>query len=242
MYQVFLVDDDALILEELINIVPWPDNGFEVAGYETNPFCAVEKIRELRPDAVFCDLRMLGMDGNELIKLLRDEGIPSEFVMISAYDEFENVRTFYRQAGFDYILKPVQLEDIEMVLERLNRRLSDSRPREESELLTDNPGFNKLVLYVNEHFTEKLTLNQLAEEFGYSRNYICGLFQKFFNKSLNSYLTELRMKHAMELLSDKTILIKEVAKESGYSDYYRFFKVFKNHFGYSPKELREQQR
>ena len=129
-----------------------------------------------------------------------------------------------------------------MVLERLNRRLSDSRPREESELLTDNPGFNKLVLYVNEHFTEKLTLNQLAEEFGYSRNYICGLFQKFFNKSLNSYLTELRMKHAMELLSDKTILIKEVAKESGYSDYYRFFKVFKNHFGYSPKELREQQR
>ena len=49
-------------------------------------------------------------------------------------------------AGFDYILKPVQLEDIEMVLERLNRRLSDSRPREESELLTDNPGFNKLVI------------------------------------------------------------------------------------------------
>ena len=47
------------------------------------------------------------------------------------------------------------------------------------------------------------------------------------------------MELAKELLLDKSILVKDVAYRTGYADYYHFFKVFKNHYGISPKELRE---
>lgn len=75
MYSVYLVDDDTLILEELTEMVPWLDNGFTVAGGQTSPERALEEIQLLRPDAVFCDLKMPEMDGNELIRRLRETGI-----------------------------------------------------------------------------------------------------------------------------------------------------------------------
>ena len=238
MFSVFLVDDDALILEELENTIPWPENGFEVVGTEADPERAVGRICERRPDAVFCDLKMPGVDGNELIRRIKESGIDAEYVMISAYDDYGSVRTFFQQTGFDYVLKPVNNDDIELVLERLAEKLAAKKPSAAAEPLTDNPGFNQLILYVGEHFTEKISLNDLGERFGYSKNYICGLFQKYFNTSLNLYLTGLRMEQAKKLLEDRTILVKEVAAMCGYSDYYHFFKVFKNHYGISPKELR----
>lgn len=242
MYSVYLVDDDSWILEELIEIVPWLDYAFEVIGSSTDPLRAVEEIEKLAPDVVFCDLKMPNMDGNELIKTLKEKGVTSEFVMLSAYDSFENVRAFFQQTGFDYLLKPVNNADIQIVLEGLDARLSKRAPlkdENEKDRLTENPGFNKIISYINDHYDEKITLNTLAKQFGFSKGYICGLFQKYFNKSLNLYLTEKRMELAKELLLDKSILVKDVAYRTGYADYYHFFKVFKNHYGISPKELRE---
>ena len=240
MYKVYLVDDDSFILEELIEMIPWEENGFEVAGSSTDPEEALRLIPAVKPEVVFCDLKMPGMDGNELIRRLKEAGISCEFVMISAYDSYENVRSFFQQSGFDYILKPVKDEDIQIVLEGLMARLAEKYPAERTEDLTENPEFNKLVAYLNDHYAEKISLGFLAEEFGFSRNYICALFQKYFNRSLSLYLTELRMSKAKALLLDKTILIKEVAYRCGYTDYYHFFKVFKEHYGISPKEMREQ--
>ncbi len=253
MYKVFLVDDDALILEEMLEVVPWLDNAFEVVGSRTDPFLAVKEIEELRPDVVFCDLKMPGMDGNELISKIRAMGIDCEFVMLSAYNDFEDVRKFFRSSGFDYILKPVRDVEIQLILERLNAKLSKLRPQkgysagegEKDDIDSDETEtyltiFDKIKKYTDEHYAEKITLDSLAEEFGYSRNYICRLFQKNMGKSLNSYLTGLRMLHAKELLKDTDILIKEVAYRTGYTDYYHFFKVFKGQYGISPKEMRDE--
>lgn len=237
MYRVYLVDDDALILDELVNMVPWLENGFEVVGRQTDPLRALGEIKDLWPDVVFCDLKMPGMNGNELIARVKEAGIGAECVMLSAYDGFENVRAFFRQSGFDYILKPVNTEDMEMLLERLNVRLSSARRPEKP---SANAAFNELIAYVDAHFAEKITLDGLTERFGLSKNYICGLFQRYCNRSLNLYITDKRMARAKELLEDRTLLLKEVAAQSGYTDYYHFFKVFKNYYGISPKEMQEK--
>ena len=208
MFKTYLVDDDALILEELINIIPWEENGFEVAGSTTDPFAALQAIPDIRPDVIFCDLKMPGMDGNEFIRRLKSLGTEAEFVMISAYDSFESVRAFFQQSGYDYILKPVNTDDIQIVLEGLHARISSRNPSTDADAdgsLTENPDFNKLIAYVNGHFTDKISLNQLSKEFGFSKNYLCNLFQKYYNRSLNAHITQLRMKHAKELLSDKFI-------------------------------------
>ena len=239
MYSVYLVDDDTLILDELIGMVPWMDNGFFVAGSSTDPKAAVGEIERIRPDAVFCDLKMPGMDGNEMIRYLKERSVDSEFVMISAYDSFENVRTFFQQEGLDYILKPVDNDEIEMVLEKLMARLSEKKPQRSGGNIKENPAFEHLVEYIREHFAQKITLDMLSKKFGFSKNYICGLFSKYYDTSLTCFLTELRMEHAKKLLSDRNRLIKEVAADCGYSDYYKFFRAFKAFYGKSPKEMQD---
>ena len=74
MYRAYLVDDDRFILEELTEIIPWMENGFEVIGSNTDPEKAIEEITELDADAVFCDMKMPKMNGNELIAKLRESG------------------------------------------------------------------------------------------------------------------------------------------------------------------------
>lgn len=186
---------------------------------------------------------MLGMDGNELIKRLREDEVDCEFVMISAYDSFENVRMFFQQAGFDYILKPVQQDEMQLVLERLVQKLATKHPiaiSDDDSLdkePTDNASFNEMLTYIDENFSKKITLDMLAKQFGFSKNYICNLFSKYYNSSLTCYLTEKRMSLSKELLKDKDKLLKDIALECGYSEYVHFYKVFKEHYGISPKEM-----
>lgn len=242
MYTAYLVDDEELILDEFIRTIPWMDNGFEIIGYNTNPQIAIIEIESLKPDVVFCDLKMIGMDGNELIKTLKAHGSDSEYVMISAYDSFENVRAFFQQSGFDYVLKPVQLDDIQMVLERLVLRLNEKKPIvTQTAEGTEHSYFDGMIAYIDENFASKITLDMLAKKFGFSKNYICNLFSKYYHTSLTCYLTEKRMTHAKQLLKDKNRLLKDIAIECGYSEYVQFYKVFKEYYGLSPKAMAEQQ-
>lgn len=238
MYTAYLVDDEQLILDEFCRAIPWMDNGFEVIGSNTSPRVARLEINELKPDVVFCDLKMIGMDGNELIKVLKEDGVESEFVMISAYDSFENVRAFFQQSGFDYVLKPVQTEEMQLVLERLVHKLKLKRPLEDIKSEeSDSVSFDGVLEYIDENFSSKITLDMLAKKFGFSKNYICTLFSKRYNVSLTCYITEKRMIHARELLKDRKLRLKDIAIECGYSEYVQFYKVFKEYYGVSPKEM-----
>lgn len=238
MYKAYLVDDEEIILEELIQRIPWLDNGFEVIGYNTDPKKAISEIKGLEPDVVFCDLKILDMDGNELIRTLKSEMVSCEYVMISAYDDFESVRSFFMQSGFDYILKPVQSEDMQLVLERLVLKLREKENVREMEAApTDHLYFNEMLTYIDDNFSKKITLEQLAKQFNFSKNYICNLFSKYYRSSLTRYLTEKRMLHAKKLLEDPSRLLKDIAIECGYSGYVHFYKVFKEYYGISPKEM-----
>ncbi len=244
MYGVYLVDDDTLILEELLNIIPWMDNGYTVLGSNTDPLAAFDEILTLHPDVVFCDLKMPGMDGNELISRLREAGSEAEYVMLSAYDAYDDVRTFYKGSGYDYILKPVNPDDVQMILEgladKLSRKHSAGREAGKASISsTDNEGFNKLVSYVDEHYAEKITLDMLAKQYGFSRNYICELFAKYYDMSLIHYVTDIRMKKAGEMLKDKSRPIKDIALSLGYSNPAYFYRVFKTYYGVAVGEYRD---
>ena len=238
MYKVYLVDDDSIILEELESRVPWMENGFEVVGCCTDPVKAIEEVGSLLPDVLICDLRMPEMDGNEMIRRIREKRLSCEFVMLSAYDEYDDVRTFFKQSGYDYILKPINDEEIRIILEKLYVKISAKLPEEDLQAVTENPAFNELLKYLDEHFAEKLTLEQIAEKFGFSKNYICQLFKKHFDTTFSIYITKKRMIRAKEMLTDKTLSVKEIAFDLGYTDYHHFYRTYKNYYGYSPKENR----
>lgn len=240
MFKVFLVDDEELIIKEIATSVPWMDNGFEVIGMETNSKKALDSVVKLKPDVVFSDLKMPYLDGHTFMKTVKENGLDTEFVMLSAYGTFEDARTFFQQEGFDYLLKPLQIPEVQLVLEKLAKKLAKKHPQQPADTdETVNAAFITLVEYVRTHFNEKFTLEQLGKKFGLSAGYICNLFAKNLNTTLTCFVTQVRMECAVDLMEKCDYTLKKVANDCGYMDYFYFNKVFKGYYGMAPSKYVE---
>ena len=118
-YKVLIVDDEKWIHELLKHIVDWQSFGFEIAGYATNGPDALDFICEHNPDLVVSDIRIPEIDGIELVKLVRSKGIDVHFVLISGYQEFQYAQDALRYRVDDYLLKPIEEEEVAAILRKI---------------------------------------------------------------------------------------------------------------------------
>jgi AraC-like DNA-binding protein len=110
--------------------------------------------------------------------------------------------------------------------------------------LSDAEDSNKTILsnivhFVNDHFTEKLTLDSVSKHFGYSKYYFSKLFNKNFKCHFNDYVNSVRCRHVITLLNttpNQTILTAIL--NSGFSSPSSFYKFFKEYYKTSPSEIR----
>jgi AraC-like DNA-binding protein len=96
--------------------------------------------------------------------------------------------------------------------------------------------------HVEQHFTERLRLKELARRAGWSEPHLCTEFRRYFGVPIIHFILQLRMSRATYLLADHGRRIGEIADEVGYPDVYAFSKMFKRHVGVSPKTFRERSR
>ena len=93
--------------------------------------------------------------------------------------------------------------------------------------------------YLDEHFTEPISLDQMAHMLNVSPFYLSHVFSRESDFSLFTYLTNLRMRRARELLQAGKVSVKEVAHAVGYDDEGYFSKVFRKYFGVPPRDMRD---
>ena len=242
MYGVYIVDDEKMVVTDLIDAIPWLDFGFKVIGSSTSPGRALAEIVDLKPDVVFSDLRMPGPnDGIELIKRVQESCVDTEFVLLSAFADFEASRSFFTMGGVDYLLKPMNQDDAALVLEKVSRKIAAKHNMTPSVRFAPSQStkFDLLVAYVTKNFSKKITLVGLSEKFNMSQTYICDLFAKHYDSTLKIFITNLRMNEASRLLLETDAPIKEIASHCGYSDHNYFCKIYKAHSGKSPTEFKE---
>lgn len=240
--KVFLVDNEEWALIYLKNIIPWQENGFQVIGSSTNSVQAAKDILQLRPDVVFTDIRMPELSGLELMSKLRDEGLRSEFVICSGFAEFSYAQIAIRLGAFEYCLKPISPEQGGELLARLNRHFTEAEPETQDgsqPRLSENETLNSLLIYIQEHYTEKLLLKDIAAHFYLSSGYCSALFSKHLDKTFSEYLTDLRIQKACQLLRGTALSINEVAAQIGIEDYFYFNKVFKRITGLTPSQYKK---
>ncbi len=106
--------------------------------------------------------------------------------------------------------------------------------------LTDDkfePGLSlRLVFYIHENYKEKISLDSLSACFGYTQSYISRCFACDFNMGINEYLSTIRLKNAVMLMSEKKHSITYCALESGFSSLRSFYRIFSKKYNCSPKE------
>ena len=107
MYQVLIVDDDPPITQGIKNII---DDYFPELYQGIPCNSAVDAIRILSSQVIhviICDVKMPGMSGLELLKLLKENGIKAPVIILSGYDNYSYIRSALLNGAHDYLLKPI---------------------------------------------------------------------------------------------------------------------------------------
>lgn len=98
----------------------------------------------------------------------------------------------------------------------------------------------ELLGYIQNHYTEKITLSMLAEEFHLSEKYVSRYFVEHFYLPFSNYVVHLRLTHAKQLLETTEESITEIALQSGFSNVSYFIRAFKNAYDKSPLKYRKE--
>lgn len=131
MEQLMIVDDDEILLEGLTSMVDWSGMHIRVIASMTNGVDALKRMRENPCGILLTDIKMGRMNGLELTEAVRREFPQTRVVMLSAYEDFSFAQKAVRLGVSDYLLKPVDLEQLRQTMERIVRELAERRQREE---------------------------------------------------------------------------------------------------------------
>lgn len=119
MLRVLLVDDEPFIVQGLTVLIDWNEEGYEIAGTAANGEEALEFLKENEIDIIIADIKMPVMTGLELLETLREEKISDAyFIILSGYSDFNYAQQAIRYKCMDYMLKPVQREELIGVLRK----------------------------------------------------------------------------------------------------------------------------
>lgn len=194
MYRVLLVEDEEIIRKGIRYSVPWEECGCSVVGEAENGAAGEEKIAELQPDIVITDITMPVKNGLEMIADTREK-FNYIAIILTGYSEFEYAQQAIRNGVSDYVLKPLDMDEMRTALEKAVRLAGDNQylqQREDeaeavrsrtalpplSEDKVTDPLVLRIVAYLKENYRSKITLADLQEQFHYSERYSTRSFRK----------------------------------------------------------------
>ncbi len=173
LYRIILVDDEEEVRKSIIRKIDWTSVGFTVVGDAENGEEALEKIEGLEPDVVLTDIRMPYMDGLTLAERIRQKYPSMKIVIFSGYDDFEYAKRAIKLNVTEYILKPVNVEELTAILKRIKTNLDEEIEQKRNvTLLREN--YRKSLPILREQFLKDLisrpmeneTVLDLVEEYG----------------------------------------------------------------------------
>jgi len=118
-----LADDEEDVIFAIMKKIKWEELGFEVVGYAHNGLEALEMAETTHPDVVMTDIKMPYMSGLELSKSLKEQYPTIKIIIFSGFDEFEYAKEAIRLEAEEYILKPIDSDELSAVFSRIKESL-----------------------------------------------------------------------------------------------------------------------
>ena len=254
MYKVLIAEDEMIerkvlcktiskYLGEICTIVEAKNGREALALFEAE-----------HPQVAVLDIQMPGLTGLEVAARIRERELPCAILFLSAYDHFDYARQAIVVHATDYILKPYNEKELVASVEEAIRvydwlltnppkSARNPAPQERPASDADTSRRTSLIRdeiegYIQSHFVDDLTMQDVARAMNYSDAYFCKLFKQCFKVNFSTYLNEYRVEKAKELLVGTRTSIKDISDSCGYTDSNYFTRVFRRITGMTPSEYR----
>ena len=127
MIDVIIVDDEPLIREGLVKLFRWEDFQMQVRAVFSNGSLALEYLEKQPVDLIITDIKMPVMNGIELMQECLKRKYESKFIVLSGYSDFEYVKTAARLGIENYLLKPVDTQEMSQTLHQVRHKIQALR-------------------------------------------------------------------------------------------------------------------
>ena len=258
MYKVMIIDDEPIIVEGLSKSIDWEKYNCQVIATAHNGREGKKLIEEKRPDMVFLDICMPEMDGLTMVAALQSEYKDMLVTVLTGFRDFEYAQRALHLGVCRFLLKPSNMTEIEEAISYMVSRLdeqgglaatekaAEGEPQKPGEIVENaqeaagNFIVRNAIAYMEEHYAEKIYLNDVAEQIYVSQWHLSKLLNKELGQNFSEVLNGIRIKKAEELLKDPSLRIGDIAEEVGFLDVAHFSRIFKKITGVSANEYRNR--
>lgn len=263
MIRLLIADDEKLEREALAELVRRRFEREVVLEVAENGRKAADTAVLWGADLILMDIEMPGMSGLDAARAVLAQRPSCRVIFVTAYSLFQYAHEAVHLGACDYLLKPVDPDELEASVCRAMRQIETERKLEElaaarpqpeqtetEEEAEDAPeeGENSqtaLVMahvrrYLEDNYMFDLSLDSVGEILHISPAYLSAQFKKYQKMNFLDCLTELRINAAKELLADPFRSSAEVASMVGYEDASYFARAFKKRTGMTPTQYRRQ--
>lgn len=248
---VILVDDEEVAVNALKRRVDWKKYGIDEVYIAYSMKEAQKLFQEKVIDVMLSDIEMPQGNGLDLYEWVKSYYPAVECVYVTCHPEFEYMRRAMQLGSADYVLKPIDYEELDGVLSQLvervrrQRRIESIPPEimqkasgEEGEKTKDDV-IGTVKRYVREHIQEDIYIADIAKQVYLNEQYLMRTFKKTTGLSILEFITNERLWLAKELLINTNYPINRVADMVGYGNYSYFTKIFKRNVGKTPQAFRQ---
>ncbi len=334
-YSVFIVDDEKLIRMGLRQLIDWNACGFTVCGEAANGRDAIPEIMSKEIDLVLTDIKMPGISGLELAKIIARERPGCYVIIMTGFGELSYAKEAIKANVFDFLQKPVDPEELEASVRRLYgilqsrsipypfdeenklisaivssngdmaisaldavvKKISASHITEDKQVMlykkllksaaekyseicparlyveppvisddctaelaaemlkkyfmdifygeksvSANVLVEKIKLFLQNNYKTDITLSTLANEFYSNPTYISRIFKQYTGVGYRTYLINIRIKYAKQLLVTTNYSVLQISEMIGFGNSTNFGRAFKEATGVQPMEYRNENR
>ena len=208
MYQAVIVDDEEFVLEDLKTALDWSGFLIEICYETTNPLDALDYLKTHGVDLLITDISMPQMDGIELIRRAKESNPLLSILVLSAYDNFDYVRSAMRNGAENYLLKPLDPDELAESVSRITGHIMERAEMSQT--------YGSSMLTFRSIFIESWTNGTLSDEEFITRAQMLGINFQLDNYTVLIFSADPRYSRQMPRLLDYLLSA--------------FFRSWNNHF------------
>lgn len=251
MIKLLVVDDEFIERNILAQILTTHYHGDASVQCVENGRRAVDVANLWTPDVVLMDIEMPGLNGIEASRRILNNHPATKIIFITAYSLFSYAHEAVKIGVTDYILKPVEDQAVILAVEQALRQLEAQRQLEgfaqEANRMEAGDGTERaaqLIAKVQKYLKQNymrydLSLEKVSDLLGVNASYLSVLFKKYTGVNFVTYVTDLKINVAKQLLEDPLRSANEIAGMVGYESASYFTRAFKKRTGMTPTEYRQ---
>lgn len=250
--KVLIVDDEYLIRNFLKLRIKWKNYGMKIVGEASNTREALDMVDEYMPDIIFTDICMPYIDGIEFSEIVLKRYANIKVVIITGHKKFEYAKRSIKVGIYDFILKPIDENDIEELLLELKSKIEIEKSQEsEMENLksimgvvqneqTENQIISEIKDYIRNYIDDPdISLTSVAKKFYISPSHLSRLFKQCCSITFIGFVTKVRIEKVIKLLNETDLKVYEIADLVGVDPHYLSI-IFKKNVGTSINKYKKK--